>query len=113
MRQASAGAALALLLHAALGLSAAAEETLPRPEPKFQGRIGRNAKESTPEFPKDIQAPPGAPNVLLIMTDDVGFGAKHLRRTGAHAHLGPARPQRPPLQSVSPCAMCSPTRAAR
>ena len=26
-------------------------------------------------FPKEPQAPPGAPNVLLIMTDDVGFAA--------------------------------------
>jgi arylsulfatase len=50
-------------------------DVLPRPEQPFKGKIGRTAKESTPDFPKGIQAPKGAPNVLLIMTDDVGFGA--------------------------------------
>ncbi len=50
-------------------------EVLPRPEPPFKGKIGRTAKESTPDFPKAVEAPKDAPNVLLIMTDDVGFGA--------------------------------------
>src|SRR5262245_1624334 len=50
-------------------------DVLPRPQTPFQGKIGRTAKESTPDFPKGIEAPKGAPNVLLIMTDDVGFGA--------------------------------------
>jgi arylsulfatase len=48
---------------------------LPRPAPPFRGKIARKAKDSTPDFPKGIEAPKGAPNVLLIMTDDVGFGA--------------------------------------
>src|SRR5262245_17993898 len=48
---------------------------LPKPQPPFKGKIGRTAKESTPDFPKGVEAPKGAPNVLLIMTDDVGFGA--------------------------------------
>ncbi len=48
---------------------------LPRPEEPFKGKIGRTVKDSTPDFPKGIEAPKGAPNVLLIMTDDVGFGA--------------------------------------
>src|SRR5215468_9092608 len=50
-------------------------KVLPRPQPPFQGKIGRTAKESTPDFPKSIEAPKDAPNVLLILTDDVGFGA--------------------------------------
>jgi arylsulfatase len=48
---------------------------LPIPEPPFRGKIDRTVKDSTPDFPKEIQPPKGAPNVLLIMTDDVGFGA--------------------------------------
>jgi hypothetical protein len=48
---------------------------LPIPDLPFQGKIGRTTKESTPDFPKGIEAPKGAPNVLLFMTDDVGFGA--------------------------------------
>src|SRR6516165_884700 len=48
---------------------------LPPPQPPFQGKIERTVKDSTPDFPKSIEAPAGAPNVLLILTDDVGFGA--------------------------------------
>jgi arylsulfatase len=50
-------------------------EALPRPEAPFKGDIDRNALESKPDFPKEIKPPKDAPNVLLIMTDDVGFGA--------------------------------------
>jgi arylsulfatase len=48
---------------------------LPIPEQPFKGKIGRTAKDSVPDFPKPLTAPKGAPNVLLIMTDDVGWGA--------------------------------------
>jgi hypothetical protein len=48
---------------------------LPPPVPPFKGKIGRTAADSTPDFPKGVTAPEGAPNVLLILTDDVGFGA--------------------------------------
>src|SRR5262245_37643951 len=50
-------------------------DVLPPPPQPFKGKIGRKASESTPDFPKPIEAPKGAPNVLLILTDDVGFGA--------------------------------------
>jgi arylsulfatase A-like enzyme len=53
----------------------ASRSILPRPEPPFRGKIGRTAKDSVPDFPKEVRAPKGAPNVLLILTDDVGFGA--------------------------------------
>ncbi len=59
----------------ALAAPAWAQEVLPRPVEPFKGKIGRTAAESTPDFPKGIEAPKGAPNVLLILTDDVGFGA--------------------------------------
>jgi hypothetical protein len=52
-----------------------AQEMLPRPEPPFKGHIGRTTKESTKDFPPEVQAPKGVPNILLILTDDVGFGA--------------------------------------
>ena len=51
------------------------QEVLPKPEPPFRGKIARTVKDSIPDFPKEVQAPKGAPNVLLILTDDVGFGA--------------------------------------
>ena len=48
---------------------------LPVPEQPFGGKIGRTTKDSVKDFPKMMEAPKGAPNVLLILTDDVGFGA--------------------------------------
>ncbi len=52
-----------------------AQDVLPRPPQPFKGKIGRTVKDSTPDFPKEVSAPAGAPNILLIMTDDVGFAA--------------------------------------
>src|SRR5262249_52666102 len=48
---------------------------LPVPDAPFGGVIGRKANESRPAFPTGVTAPKGAPNVLLVMTDDTGFGA--------------------------------------
>lgn len=56
-------------------LPANAQEALPRPAPPFKGHIGLTSKDSTPDFPSEVKAPKGAPNILLILTDDVGFGA--------------------------------------
>jgi len=44
------------------------QEILPKPEPPFRGKMGRTLKDSTPDFPKGVEAPAGAPNVLLILT---------------------------------------------
>ena len=52
--------ALSFTLCALLALSAGAEEVLPKPEQPFAGKIARTAKESTPDFPKGIEAPKGA-----------------------------------------------------
>ena len=68
-------AALSLALGAAFALPAGAQEVLPRPEQPFSGFISRKAKDSVKDFPQEVAAPQGAPNVLLILTDDVGFGA--------------------------------------
>ena len=107
--------AASALATTALPRTAVAEtpSVLPRPEPPFGGHIGRTVKDSTPDFPKGIEAPAGAPNVLLIMTDDVGFGASSV-------FGGPV--QTPNFQRVADdglrynmyhtTALCSPTRAA-
>jgi arylsulfatase len=97
-----------------MGAPARAEgPQLPKPEPPFTGKIGRTVKESKPDFPKAVTAPPGAPNVLLIMTDDVGFGA-------ASTWGGPI--PTPTMDRLAQAglrynefhttALCSPTRAA-
>ena len=55
---------------------AAAQTVLPRPEQTFQGLAGRTTAESAPpQWPIPVAAPQGAPNVIVILTDDVGFGA--------------------------------------
>jgi hypothetical protein len=47
----------------------------PPGEPPFKGKIGRTIDESTPDWPPQPVAPKGAPNVLYIVLDDVGFAA--------------------------------------
>lgn len=47
---------------------------LPIPFPPFEGTIGKTYKESKEDWPKLIDAPEGAPNVVVILLDDVGFG---------------------------------------
>jgi arylsulfatase A-like enzyme len=56
-------------------VTARAQDVLPRPEQPFEGHIGRTVEDSVKDFPKQVKAPDGAPNILLILTDDVGFGA--------------------------------------
>ena len=50
--------------------------TLPPATPPFKGKIGSNYKESTPDWTPalPLAAPDGAPNVLLVVLDDVGYG---------------------------------------
>src|ERR1700751_2850314 len=48
---------------------------LPPPDPKFVGVIKDNAAQSKAWWAPRVVPPQGAPNVLLIMTDDVGFAA--------------------------------------
>ena len=86
---------------------------LPAPPPKFGGEIKLNAAQSKPWWPPQIVPPKGAPNILLIITDDVGFGAP--------STFGGTIPT-PALDRIAnmglrytqfhSTALCSPTRAA-
>ncbi len=50
-------------------------DILPRPDFHFTGQIGRTYLDSDPaKFPQPVTAPRGAPNVVLILIDDCGFG---------------------------------------
>ena len=94
-------------------LALAAGPVLPKAPAPFTGRIGETLADSVPAFPAPLTARPGAPNVLLIMTDDVGYGA-------ASTFGGPI--PTPNLDKLAArgllynrfhtTAMCSPTRAA-
>ena len=105
--------ALSLALGAAIALPAGAQEVLPYPQPPFKGKIGRTAAESTPDFPKGIAAPKGAPNVLLIMTDDVGWGSSSTFGgpipTPTYDRLAQSGLR---YNAFHTTALCSPTRAA-
>ena len=106
----SAASVLALLL---MNGAAQAQSTLPRPADPFTGSIGTTYADSTPAFPKPIKAPEGAPNVFLILGDDIGFGASstfggpvptpNLDRLAARGLI---------YNRFHTTAMCSPTRAA-
>jgi arylsulfatase A-like enzyme len=86
---------------------------LPIAEGAYQGSVQRTLAESTPDFPKAVQAPSGAPHVLLVLLDDAGFG-------NPSAFGGPV--QTPTLEKLAAqglrynrfhvTGLCSPTRAA-
>src|ERR1700688_64020 len=86
---------------------------LPPEPPKFGGVINENAKNSTPYWPPQVVPPQGAPNVLLIMTDDQGYGV-----SGTFGGVIPT----PAMDRIAQMglrytqfhstALCSPTRAA-
>jgi arylsulfatase len=57
---------------------------LPPPDPPFRGDIKMAYKDSKGEFPQPLRAPKGAPNVLLIMGDDIGYG--HMSAFGGPAN---------------------------
>jgi arylsulfatase len=49
-------------------------DVLPHPDPRFKGVIGRTYKDSQPDKIPITKAPDGAPNVLVVLIDDCGYG---------------------------------------
>jgi arylsulfatase A-like enzyme len=86
---------------------------LPPPPPKFGGVIKESATDSKPCWPPRIVPPKGAPNVLLIMTDDQGYGVSGtfggVIPTPAMDRIANAGLRYTQFHST---ALCSPTRAA-
>ena len=86
---------------------------LPPPPPPFGGVIKEKASELTPWWPPRVVPPKGAPNVLLIMTDDQGFGAPStfggVIPTPSMDRIAAAGLRYTNFHSTS---LCSPTRAA-
>jgi arylsulfatase len=86
---------------------------LPPPPPKFGGVIRESYKDSKPWWPPRVVPPRGAPNILLIMTDDQGYGV-----SGTFGGVIPT----PALDRIAQSglrytnfnstALCSPSRAA-
>ena len=48
--------------------------SLPYPDPAFTGKIGKTYQDSQAAWPKNPAPSKDAPNVILILLDDVGFG---------------------------------------
>jgi len=98
---------------ALLGGNASAQEVLPVSPAPFKGQIGLSVKDSKSDFPKPIEAPKGEPNIVLILLDDVGYGASStfggpistptLERLAQHGLR---------YTQFHTAAICSPTRAA-
>ena len=86
---------------------------LPPQPPAFGGVINLEATKSNPYWPPQVVPPKGAPNVLLIMTDDQGYGV-----SGTFGGVVPT----PTMDRIAQMglrytqfhstALCSPTRAA-
>jgi arylsulfatase A-like enzyme len=109
-----AGLLLGGVFAASFGMAALiGDGALPLPDPSFKGKIAQNREESIPSWPELTKAQAGAPNIVLILLDDAGFGltstfggaaqTPELDRLASHGlrynrfHVVP---------------MCSPTRAA-
>jgi arylsulfatase len=91
-----------------------ASTVLPLEDFRFQGSVGRTIADSDPpEFPQPVRPPKGAPNIVLILIDDAGYG-----QFGTFGGQIPT----PALHRVAAdglrytrfhtTALCSPTRAA-
>ena len=104
-------ATVIVLLTSSMG---SAQEVLPKPEEGFKdAKIGRTYKDSTPGTIALTKAPEGAPNVLIVLIDDAGFG-----QWGTFGGQVPT----PNLERLAKMglrytrfhttALCSPTRAA-
>lgn len=89
------------------------EQALPVPDPRFRGVISSDPAKAVAAWPDDIKAPKDAPNVVLILVDDVGFST-------TSAFGGPI--QTPNFDRLAAAglrynnfhvnALCSPTRAS-
>jgi len=86
---------------------------LPSPDPKFGGVIKEGALQSKPWWAPRVVPPKGAPNVLLIITDDAGFGVPStfggVIPTPSMDRLAQEGLR---YNRVFSTALCSPTRAA-
>ena len=107
------GYAFLALLALSCSPATADDAVVPRPDPPFKGIANRTLTGSKPDFPQGVAAPKDAPNVLLVLVDDAGFG-------NPSTFGGPC--QTPTLTRLAEqglrynrfhvTALCSPTRAA-
>jgi len=107
-------AGLALLISATPLLGQVFDRSeIPVKPPRYEGTIAPTLDEAVPFWADLVEAPADAPNIVLVLTDDVGFGAAstfggpvptpNLDRLAARGAI---------YNNFHTTAMCSPTRAA-
>ena len=89
-------------------------KVLPRPDFEFKGKVGKTYKDSDPpQFPQPVKAPKGAPNVVLILLDDTGFGQYSTFGGGVPSPtMDKLAAEGQKYTRFHTTALCSPTRAA-
>lgn len=118
MKRSSAGAVTAALL--AAGVLASVSEgasldrtVLPVPEPKVPPITALDVRQATAPPRFEVKAPKGAPNVVLVLVDDMGFGQPSTFGGGiAMPTLDRLAKQGLRYNNLHTSALCSPTRAA-
>lgn len=98
---------------AALAADDLDRKSLPITQPAFTNTVNKTLEGSDPMWPHPVKAPDGAPNVILVLVDDAGFG--NPSAFGGMTHT-------PNLEKVASegikynrfhvTALCSPSRAA-
>jgi len=108
-------AAKVLIVISAVGIPAAffAADVLPQPEPRFKGKISASVKDSVPDWPQAPKAPTNAPNIVVILLDDIGFADTSTFGGMAQTpELDRLAAQGLRYINFNVTGMCSPTRAA-
>ena len=89
-------------------------EVLPRPDFHFTGNVGRTYLDSDlANFPQPVAAPSGAPNIVLLLVDDCGFGQYDTFGGGIPSPtMDRLAAEGVRFNHFHTTAVCSPTRAA-
>jgi arylsulfatase A-like enzyme len=87
--------------------------TLPIPLSPFEGKIGKTYMDSEADWQSPVAAPQGAPNVIVILLDDVGFGqTSTFGGLIPTPHLDKLAAEGIKYNTFHTTAICGPTRAA-
>ena len=103
------------LIFASLETMAVAQENLPQPDPAFHGKINKTYHGSQPDkrLFATPTAPTDAPNILLVLIDDAGFGATETFGGPVHTPtLDKLAKDGFRYDNFHTTSLCSPTRAA-
>jgi arylsulfatase len=89
------------------------EDILPPNDPPFEGQIHPTYKDSQPHWPKPASPPTDAPNVLIVLLDDLGFGQLSCYGGPVEApHMAALAAKGLRYNNFHTTSLCSPSRAA-